>query len=378
VPEFAHSSHLATGTPVAKDPLATVRPAILTGPLGAEVRVIQALGMNARRCRQVRPWGVFLVLGLLSLGSAVAETASNDIGPTSRNAPRGMTVDQLLALHHTETARVRMVMLGVSVTNRRGHFVSGLDAQDFRLFEDQVPQEIAFFAPEGEEPLSVAFLLDVSGSMRERNKLRRSKDAIRFLVNRLRPVDQFALICFADEQVAWITDFTRDRQRFLRRLEVQRAYGRTALVDALAAAPQFVHDKVATRNAIVLITDGNDNFSQTPVPEAIEMARRVNVPLFTIAFLSVDASWLPKGTVDTRLEAVRAVSRVTGGRVLPVYSEEQLRSALDLLDIELSSQYSIGYYPNDNPDNGEFQEIQLEVDKRRLQARTRSGYYAAP
>ena len=118
-----------------------------------------------------------------------------------RAALKNMTVEQLLSLHHSETERVRMVTLEASVTDRRGRVVRGLDRQDFRLFEDQVQQDIAVFFAEGAEPLSIAFLLDVSGSMRDRDKLRQAKNAIRSLVHRLRPEDRFALICFADEQV---------------------------------------------------------------------------------------------------------------------------------------------------------------------------------
>jgi VWFA-related protein len=221
-------------------------------------------------------------------------------------------------------------------------------------------------------------LLDVSGSMRERKKLAHAKEAIGSLVEGLRPEDRFALICFADEQVAWVTDFTQDRALFLRRLEVQRGYGRTALVDALAATPHLVQDRIATRKAIVLITDGIDNFSRTPVAEAVELARHVNVPVYTIAFLSASESWLPKGAVDAKLEAVLAVARVTGGRVFPVYEDDEFRQAVTLLQSELSSQYFIGYYTDDEDLDGEFKEIRLEVGMRRLQARTRSGYYATP
>jgi VWFA-related protein len=291
---------------------------------------------------------------------------------------KGMTVEQLLDLHHSETERVQLVALEASVTDRRGRFVRGLDKRHFRIYEDQVLQDIAVFVADGAEPLSVAFLLDVSGSMRERNKLVHAKQAIGSLVAGMRPEDRFALVCFADEQVAWVTEFTRDRAVFLERLEVQRGYGRTALVDALAATPHLVQDRVATRKAIVLITDGIDNFSRTPIAEAVELARRVNVPMFTIAFLSTSESWLPKGAVDDKLEAVLAVARVTGGRVFPVYEDEEFRRAVTLLQSELSSQYFIGYYTDDDDDDGEFKEIRLEVSMRRLQARTRSGYYATP
>ena len=83
-----------------------------------------------------------------------------------------------------------------------------LRSEDFRLFEDQAPQKIESFSVEGNEPVSIAFLLDVSGSMRQSGKLESAKDAVRYLVETLRQGDRFALICFADEQVSWVTEFT--------------------------------------------------------------------------------------------------------------------------------------------------------------------------
>ena len=331
------------------------------------------LDTSERTRARLRSVAFLLVLCFGTLGAA--ETP--DTQTPRRSSTSGLTsVDAFPASYHTETARVRMVLLEASVTDRKGRVIRGLTEPDFRLYEDDAPQVIAFFAAESNEPMSVAFLLDVSGSMRGR--LAEAKQAIRFLMDGLRPVDRFALSCFADEQVDWVTDFTGDRDLFLRRLERLDARGRTALVDALAAAPRLVDDRIATRKAIVLITDGTDNASRTPVVQAVELARHVNVPVFTIAFLGVHPALLPKGSLEARTKSLEAISRATGGRVFPVHGAEALSRALDLLRGELSFQYLIGYYPDDAPHAGEFQQIRLDVGKRRLQARTRSGYYATP
>jgi Ca-activated chloride channel family protein len=304
-------------------------------------------------------------LGLALALSGVAGAASR---PRSAERPKSARL--------AETARVRMVLLEASVTDRHGRVVRGLDERDFRLFEDQVRQDIAFFAAGSEEPLAVAFLLDVSGSMEFR--LASAKYAIRTLVHGLRPADRFALACFADERVAWATEFTQDREEFLERLEQLDAHGRSAIVDALAATPHLVDDRVATRKAIVLITDGTDNASRTPVAEAVEMARRVNVPVFTIAFLASDPAALPAGSIERRTASLEAVSDVTGGRVFAVHETADLAAALALLRDELSFQYLLGYYTEDQARPGEFQEIRLTLGNRSLHARTRSGYYTRP
>lgn len=317
-------------------------------------------------------------LGVLFLAGPAGADDTGEVFLTPREALAAMTVDQRLAVHHVETEQVRMVVLEASVTDRKGRVVHGLDQHRFRLFEDHEPQDIAFFAAESEEPISVAFLLDVSGSMGEQKRLEHARRAVHSLIEGLRPDDRFALTCFADDQILWKTEFTQDRAALFRQLSAVRPHGRTAIIDAIAVVPQLIQDRIATRKVIVLITDGTDNSSRTSVPRAIELARQVNVPVFTLAFLSVDPAWLPRSAFESRMASLEAISTATGGRVFPIYGKEQLLDALEVLRDEISSQYVIGYYPDDTAHAGEFQEIQLEVAGRGLRARTRSGYFAKP
>jgi len=319
--------------------------------------------------RRAIPAALVLLFGAIHAGETSSVKSTQDRW--------GKSVDELLELHLTETERVRMVLLEASVTDRKGRVVRGLKEKDFKVFEDQTRQEITYFSAEDAEPLAAAFLLDVSGSMGNMAKLQRAKDSIRILADRLRPEDRLALIRFADEGVSWVTDFTNDRSTLYRSLEAEQPYGQTAMIDALVAAPDLVQDKIKTRKAIVLITDADDNSSKTPVQTAVQLARRVHVPVYTIAFLSVSRSWLPKGTLEKRFETIDAISEATGGRVFPVYGDDELRDALQALEAELSSQYLIGYSPVSEPD-GEFHEINVKLGKSRFQARTRSGYYATP
>ena len=113
------------------------------------------------------------------------------------------------------------------------------------------------------------------------DRLGQARQAIRFFVEALDPGDRMGLICFADDQVTWVTEFTSDRTRFLQRLDVQQAVGRTALYDALAASPHLVDDEIQGRKAIVLITDGLDNASQLPTLRAVWLNRgRYHIRLY--------------------------------------------------------------------------------------------------
>ncbi len=274
----------------------------------------------------------------------------------------------------TETEEVRLVLLPTNVTDRRGRVVSGLTTDNFRLFQNGEPQEISFVASESAAPISIAFLLDLSGSMDRQDRLFYAQQTITRLVQRLNPEDSVGLIGFADEQVAWITEFTRDREKFFERLWVQSALGKTALNDAVAAAPFLVNNGARGRKAIVLITDGTDNSSRMTPAEAADLARRISFPIYAIGFFSVRQEWLPAETALRKSELLRRIANETGGRLFPVHDESDLARVVSDLEQQLDHQYLIGYYPAVGNPNG-FQAIELEVDRKRWDVRTRSGYY---
>lgn len=322
---------------------------------------------------------VLTALFAVTLGALPLVAATPD-GSEARDTPRvervemdDATLERMLALHHTTHESVGMVLLPAAVTDKKGRPVRGLGATDFQLFENASQQSIRYFSSDTDEPVSIAFLLDLSGSMRQLEKLNHAKEAIRFFVDALEPQDQFALIGFADRQVSWITEFTQDRQRFLARLSVQEGYGQTALHDAVAAAPGLVDERIEGRKAIVLITDGVDNHSGLAQQTALQLAREVNVPIYTIGFLSVNPKHRPKGAVETDLLALQSISDETGGRIFAVHDPDDLKEAVNLIDDELRFQYMIGYYPDSIAQPGEFRRLQLE-GPHRLAIRTRSGY----
>ncbi len=320
------------------------------------------------------------LIALLALGSAGAvagpPAGAPDTAPVRRGEVDDATLERLAKLHFTESETVRLVLLPTTVRDRKGRIVRGLEREDFKVWEDQVPQEIRYFSSEAQDPISLAFLLDLSGSMRQLDKLTHAKEAIRFFLRHLRQDDRFALIGFADEQVAWITEFTDDRVRFRRRLEVQEGYGRTALHDAVAAAPRLVSEEIKGRKAIVLITDGVDNASRLDLDDAVALARTVNVPIYAIGFLSVPESVLSRRAETTNLEVLRRVAEETGGHLFAVNDPVELKEAIVFLETELRFQYMLGYYPARQAD-GSFREIRVETPPEpRFQVRTRTGYHA--
>ncbi len=324
-------------------------------------------------------------LAVLTCGSVAAgdpapgASAGAPVAAAAAASSTGATGADPLVSGYVEVEKVRVVLLPTKVEDRRGRIIAGLTADDFKLMEDSIPQTIQFVSVESDAPASIAFMLDVSGSMRVSGKLEAAKEAIRYFLDSLRPQDRFALIAFADEQVAWITEFTSDRQRFIERLAVQTGYGQTALNDAVAAAPGLVKAGTDGRKAIVLITDGVDNASRMSLDQAIEMARRASVPIYTVGFSSLRRDLLPMNAeLATNFSVLTRFSDETGGSLFAVHDPDELKEAVVRIDEEMRHQYLIGYVPSRTLWNGAYRRIQLVTRKSRYQVHTRTGYYATP
>ena len=331
-------------------------------------------------------WIVVFAGAVLGAAPARAEQAATVVAPAaaSTQAAAGerklddATIERLLRIQDEQEVAVRLVLLPASVEDKQGRIVTGLKVDDFQLRDERVPQRIQYFSVESSEPVAIAFVLDVSGSMRQSGKLEAAKEAIRFFVDQLKPKDRFALICFADQQVTWITEFTSDRERFLDRLMVQEGYGQTALHDAVAATPKLVDESTVGRKAIVLITDGVDNASKLTVEQAVVTARRVEVPIYTIGFSTLP--WEGRQTKDLGLNmaVLRLFADETGGDVFAVQDPDELKEAVDRISTNLRYQYLIGYTPDQVKWDGRFRAIELQARNGRYLVRTRKGYYANP
>jgi Ca-activated chloride channel family protein len=272
------------------------------------------------------------------------------------------TVERLLRLQDEQEVAVRLVLLPTSVEDKKGRIVTGLKATDFTLMDESIPQQIKYFSVESNEPITIAFVLDVSGSMRQSGKLESAKEAIRFFVDQLRPQDRFALICFADEQVSWVTEFTSDRDRFLERLMVQEGYGQTALNDAVAAIPQLVDERAGGRKAIVLITDGVDNASRLTVEQSVVMARKVEVPIFTVGFSTLPWEDRKKAKeLGFNMAVLQLFADETGGALFVVQDPDEMKEAVSRISTELRHQYLIGYSPGLEHWDGRFRARSIAV-----------------
>jgi len=276
---------------------------------------------------------------------------------------------------------VSAISIAVTVQDRNGRYISDLEQKDFTVYENEVKQSVTYFKHDFEAPVSLTVLLDVSGSMALQDKLKESKDALRYLLNfLLRPQDEASLLIFADAEVEVAARFSTDKSGFLAELDKTEAYGQTALNDAVAVSPGFANRGKNEKRAILLITDGIENDSQATVDQAVEIARRVDVPIFTVGYkVPLSEEFLRKYKRTSTLTSAGIVSslerfsQATGGKMFIVAQPGEFMAALREVQRELSHQYIIGYTSYKNLKN-EYRKIRVLTSSGRHKVRTREGY----
>jgi Ca-activated chloride channel homolog len=277
----------------------------------------------------------------------------------------------------TFRVRVEMVTLPVVVTDLAGLTVKNLKKEDFRVFEDGVPQELAGFAAV-EEPISVALMLDVSGSTAV--ELRRIQDeAIRF-VNTLRPADSIAILSVASE-VKLLEQFNIYHTKNPDKIRQVRSGGLSAVYDGVAFALEKVLNIEPGRKALIFFSDGVDNNSETTREDTMELARQTEAPIYCVYFntdpyRNLHPSRRPKWPdYASGREYLRDLAGFSGGLLLDASQLDNLGPVFRKIAEDLSSQYSIGYYPTNLKHDEKFRQLEVRVQVPGLSARTKRGYY---
>ena len=283
-------------------------------------------------------------------------------------------------------SQVNLVNIFATVRDKNKKIVSDLKQEDFSLTEDNQSQKIAFFSKESTLPITLAMLLDTSGS--EQFMIGSIQEAgSRFLDRVLRKGDE-ALVMSFDTDADLLSDFTDDRallDRAVHRARVNVPGGGmiagnpgpignqntpgTVLYDAIYLACSEKLNTEAGRKAIIIVTDAQDEGSRVRIEEAIESAQRTDT---VIHILLVADRHFGGGNMG----AARKLSDETGGRVIVVSSEKKLAEAFDEISEELRSQYTLGYYPTNNERDGKFRKIKVETANHDLKVLARKGYYA--
>jgi len=275
---------------------------------------------------------------------------------------------------------VNAVTLSVTVQDRKGRYINNLEKADFVVYENNERKEITYFQHDERAPISFTVLLDVSGSMALENKFEEIRQALRLLAREiLSPQDELALLVFADGEVEVAARHSLDRKGFLEALEKEKAYGKTALNDAVATSPQYAIRAKNEKRALILITDGIENDSVTTPEQALEIARRVEIPIYVIGYKIPKAEEIlarhkrKSGlTLQSIVYTLNLFAEATGGKAFFLDNTEELLSAFYEIKKEQSHQYLIGYtsYREDE----RYRKIRVETRQGNYRIRTRQGY----
>lgn len=272
-------------------------------------------------------------------------------------------------IFRTET---RVVVLHATVTNSRGELVTNLDRNAFTVREDGKPQPLSLFGRD-DVPVSLGILIDNSGSMRR--KRQHVEAAALAFVRASNPQDEVFVMNFAGEPRLDVP-FTSDIGRLERGIARVDALGGTALRDAVDAAADYLNEHaIQDRKALLVITDGNDNASVTPVRPVRQKVERREIVMFAIGLLGEDDA---AHTARARHELEEFTDATGGVAVFPARLEDIQESVLEIAH-QIRTQYTIAYAPLNPALDGSYRRIQVTVTGReRLSVRTRTGYRAVP
>jgi VWFA-related protein len=293
--------------------------------------------------------------------------------------------DQDAAKGYRFSMAVDMVHLAVTAVNKKDRLVSDLIQEDFVVLENGVPQEVVFFSKGTDSPVDIFLLVDASGSMDMVDKVANARNAAIQLIHSLDPIDRVAVYAF-DQDVMKLAGFTDDKQVAIRSLEKIEPFGATAIHDAVARASVIIEGEGFGRRAIVLITDGVDTASELSIAEAVDVARRVDLPVYAMRVLSPvddpahdlylqDPSGEEKG-MPARPDALAQFAEATGGRLYQGSELGTLRQIALQIKEELKTQYRIGYVPTNAARDGTFRRVEVRFKRKGVLARTRKGYFA--
>ena len=272
---------------------------------------------------------------------------------------------------------VELVSLNVTVTDG-GHYVTDLQQDEFNVFEDGVKQDVTFFNKTN-LPIALSLLLDTSASME--TKLQTAQEAAVGFARRLRAQDIGEVVDF-DSRVTVLQNFTSSAAELEQAIRKTSAGGSTSLYNAVYIALKDLKKVVAKnvdeirRQAIVLLSDGEDTSSLLPFEEVLDLAKRSETAIFTIGLRASEGpSTGTKGFKEAEF-VLRQLSQETGGRAYFPSQVSELANIYGQISDELSSQYTIGYTPRNPRRDGSWRRIVVRLVRPGLTARTKQGYFA--
>jgi Ca-activated chloride channel homolog len=278
----------------------------------------------------------------------------------------------LLLLQVVISVHTELVAVPVVVTDGDGHHVSGLQPENFRVYEDGRRQPIAVFH-HGDAPITLGLIVDRSQSMRRKTPALLA--AVSALLQSSRPDDELFAVDVNDRVSFALSDdrpFTADAKELMAALTAVRADGRTALYDGVVEGLQHLQRGRAEKHALIVVSDGGDNASRRTYAEVLALARRSNAVIYAIGLLGTSP-------VEEEEDAglLKRLCKDTGGLAYFPRTHDEIAAMASDVARDLREQYTVGFTPGERTDGRAFRKIDVAVSaagRGRLHVRTRSGY----
>jgi Ca-activated chloride channel homolog len=327
-------------------------------------------------------WASLFALCLGWLTPALAQTDVNDIHVTPRTVEKAKTeemtkesiVSPSLNAHvRPLRASADLVLVPVTITDPMNRLVTGLEKENFQLFEGSAGQEIKTFSSE-DAPVSLGVIFDSSGSMS--SKMDRAKDAVVEFFKTANPQDEFFMITFSDEPEV-VSDFTSSVDEIQGKLVFTVPRKRTALLDAIYMGVTKMRQAKYAKKALLIISDGGDNHSRYTEGEIKALVKEADVMVYAIGIYDRYFQ-----TQEERLgpELLGQVAELSGGRAFTVENPNDLADVATKIGIELRNQYVLGYRPHNGLRDGKWRKIKVKLLPPKglppLRVYARTGYYA--
>lgn len=271
---------------------------------------------------------------------------------------------------------VNMVVVNVTVTDPYDRIVTGLEQNNFQVFDEKVEQRIVAFSTE-DAPISVGLIFDSSGSMGD--KIQKSKEAALQFFKTSNPQDEFMLVSFSDRPNL-ITGFTSKFENLQDRLLFVKSGGKTALLDAIYLGLSEMKKATTNRKALLVISDGGDNHSRYTENDIKRAVKESDVQLYAVGIFEPVASRSRTPEEAGGPSLLAELAEVSGGRMFSVEDSNELPDIAEKISIELRNQYVLGYRPSNLVRDGRWRRIRVKLNPPKglppLQVYARTGYYA--
>ncbi len=313
-----------------------------------------------------------LLLGFAILSSLTPAIAQSLVPNDVKHDTPGQVIKQGQAIR----LDVELALVNVTVTDPYNRLVTGLEPDNFRIFEDNIEQEVVNFSSE-DIPISIGVIMDLSGSMRD--KLGKAKQAALQFFKTANPRDEFFLIGF-NERAELLSPFTNNAEDLQGRLLSASAKGKTALLDAIYLGLSQMRGAQNGKRALLIISDGGDNNSRYNEKDIKRLVRESDTQLYSIGIFE---PFEYRNRTPEELNGptlLNEMTELTGGRAFSVENLNDLPDIAAKIGLELRNQYILGYHPSHKAHDARWRKIKIKLRTPKglppLTAYAKTGYYA--